>query len=137
MYLNDLNFIADEKQRTYLQETASSRVRTKLQNKNNVLPPIKTNSQLNKQPGIDEIDELHKSGSEMSDEDLIQLIRNEIDENEEEEDEEVDENGEKPFWKHTLRQEERVYDRLKLKKLNERINFLPNPRHFAARMAPL
>ena len=73
----------------------------------------------------------------MSDEDLIQLIRNEIDENEEEEEDEVDENGEKPFWKHTLRQEERVNDRLHLKKLNERTNFLPNPRHFAARMAPL
>ena len=69
------------------------------------------------------------------------MIRNESDEEAgggHDEDDNNDSGGElEPFWKQTLRQEERVNDRQQLRKLNERTNFLPNPRHFAARMAPL
>lgn len=43
----------------------------------------------------------------------------------------------KPFWKDTLRQEERLNDREYLKKIQNRTNFLPNPRLEASRTAQL
>lgn len=95
-------------------------------------------------PSIDDIEELHKSGSEVSDDENF-AIDDETTEDEDE-DREDNENGDReieknsnvdPFWKKTLRQEERLNERYQLKKLHERSNFLPNPRLFAARTAPL
>lgn len=149
--------------KTYLQETTASRVRSKrMSNKNKdttnddkhqssrsgtILTPIGNEEGAVLKPSIDDIDELHKSGSETSDvennnNDIIE-IKNDDDEDDDYEDKcssEEDENraaGLDPFWKKTLRQEERLNGRVQLKKLHERANFLPNPRLFAARTAPL
>lgn len=43
----------------------------------------------------------------------------------------------KPFWKDIIGQEERLIDREKLKKLESRTRFLPNPRLDAARIAKM
>lgn len=105
-------------------------------------------------PSIDGIEELHKSGSEISGDDerngdglggLLQYNIDEEDEDEEEDDDEEENKNEDnerggindPYWRKMLRQEERLNDRYQLRKLHERANFLPNPRLFAARTAPL
>lgn len=122
--------------KSYLHETTASKVRLERRNaskKNGtkahtiLLPPIYSRTS-----HIDEIEELHKSGSEVSDEEIGDDYK--PSESQSDGDESV---GRPPFWKQTLRQEERMNDRLQLKRLNERTNFLPNPRLFAARTAPL
>jgi hypothetical protein len=53
-------------------------------------------------------------------------------------DEEVKQKKDKKhFWKDALRQEERNIDRNQLKRLEQRTNFLPNPRLDAARLGNL
>ena len=80
------------------------------------------------------MDEFHKEGSELSD-DINVISSNEYDSTEDENDEVNDKL--KPFWKDTLRQEERSFDKEKLKKLEDRTRFLANPRLDAARIAPM
>jgi hypothetical protein len=123
-------FFGDDDKKTYLQQTVASKVRSK---RKPVLPPI--GARVTEQC-IDEIEELHKSGSEMSD-DLYVSDENENNATDSNDDEEDAEKKLKPFWKSTLRQEERMNDKTQLKKLHDRTNFLPNPRLFAARKAPL
>lgn len=118
-----------------------------------MLPPIPSDRYLSSplssaavanriKPSIDDIEELHKPGSEVSDDENFAI---DDDETTEDEDKGENEDGKDiernnnvdPFWKKTLRQEERLNERYQLKKLHERSNFLPNPRLFAARTAPL
>jgi hypothetical protein len=73
---------------------------------------------------LPEIEELHKAGSEISD--YEEISSESVDEDEETE-------KLKPFWKKTLRQEERMQDKIRLKRLEERATFLPNPRLNAER----
>ena len=52
--------------------------------------------------------------------------------------EEVKEKKDKKlFWRDALRQEERNIDRNQLKRMEQRTNFLPNPRLDAARLGNL
>ena len=86
---------------------------------------------------MDEIRYLHKPGSAKSSE---HTAYNTDDENNSSSDDENsikhrNKNNNQPFWKEMLRQEERLFDKEALKKLNSKIDFLPNPRHAAARLA--
>lgn len=107
-------------------------------------------------PSIDDIEELHKSGSEIYNDDIDgNFDYGDDDENDDygydnvekkltiRNNDDIDEQNDKeldlrdPYWRKMLRQEERLNERYQLKKLHERANFLPNPRLFAARTAPL
>ena len=109
-----------------MRQTVTSKKKSRRESSEFILPPI------NSLHSINDIDELHKSGSEMSD-DINVISSNEYDSSEGENEEK--EEKLKPFWKDALRQEERAYDKEKLKKLESRARFLTNPRLDAARIA--
>ena len=106
----------------HLKDTYSSKQRSQVISPK-VLPPIGS-SRIN----MDDIEELHKAGSELGD--YEQQEEYELDEDN-------DEEKTDPFWKKTLRQEERMIDKTRLKRLEDRINFLPNPRLDAERVGKM
>lgn len=100
---------------SHLRETVASRARNLA--RSSMMDKFKT-----KTPAINDIEELHKSGSELSD-DAQSLFNSDEEDNEEEIDK-----FKKPFWKESIRQESRNNFKYGLKKIENRIKYLPNPR---------
>jgi len=117
-----------ESPRSHLRQTVTSKKKSHRENRDYLLPPI------NSTHSINDIDELHKEGSELSG-DINVISSNEYDSFDDENEEENEKR--KPFWKETLRQEERSYDKEKLKRLEDRTHFLANPRLEAVRIAQM
>jgi hypothetical protein len=120
-----------ETELSFLRETQSSRIKSSL-NKNKVIPPIGSG----RQNANDDI-VMHKSESDLSpnrsesdgpENDLSSSPRHKTKKNKK---------SQKTFWKESLQQEERCNDKELLKRLNSRVNYLPNPRLEAARNATL
>lgn len=132
---------------SHLRQTISSKRKSFKKSAENMLPLGSS-----KNLCFDDIIELHKSGSELSD-DIHSVSSNENDSSDviwitlfffmniDQANKVVNWKEEyvkpKPFWKEALRQEERSVDKEMLKRLENRTRFLPNPRLDAARFAPL
>ena len=99
----------------HLRETIASTARS--------LPPTRSGRDNTfMKSGLMELNDYHKDGSEVSENSF----------SEEEEDE-----GERPFWKKTLRQVSRESAKDELKKIDNRVRYLPNPRLDAIRTGQL